>query len=162
MDPLEAHERDRLETLADYQFGAGAGATLFAGRLGVDRSGSGRPRQVHALEGAPCRLVSMGVDGRFTLGLAGGRRLHPDGPAVAVGEESVPYVREGRNAFAKFVRRVDDAVRPGDEVRVVRDGTLIGVGRAELPADVMRGFETGVAVSIREGADDAGDTPGGG
>jgi len=154
MDAPEAHERTRLETLADYQFGAGAGTTLFAGPLGIARSSSGRPRQVHALGEEARRLVSLGVDGRFTLGLAGGERLHPDGPAVAVGEESVPFVREGRNAFAKFVRRVEASVRPGDEVCVVHDGTLLGVGRAELPAAAMRAFGTGVAVSIREGDGD--------
>jgi len=160
-----SEDRALLRRVADYQFGSGAGRVLFPDgqELTVTRTSSGRPRQVRAEEG---RLVTYGTDGRFRLGLAGGHRLQSglSAPAyrVVVGSESEPYVREGRNAFAKFVRRVDDAVRPGDEVRVVRDGTLIGVGRAELPADVMRGFETGVAVSIREGADDAGDTPGGG
>jgi uncharacterized protein with predicted RNA binding PUA domain len=151
MDTPDERERTRLRTLADYQFGAGAGTRLFGGSLAVERSNSGRPRQVHAA-GESRRLVSLGVDGRFTLGLAGGERLHPDGPTVAVGEESVPFVRGGRNAFAKFVRRADDDVRAGDEVCVVHDGTLLGVGRAELPAAAMGEFATGVAVKIREGA----------
>jgi uncharacterized protein with predicted RNA binding PUA domain len=153
---IDADERATLRTVADYQFGAGAGAALFEGELSVARTSSGRPQQVLAggdrADGD--RLVSYGTDGRFTLGLAGGRRLHAalGRPAVAVGEESVPFVRDGKNAFAKFVHRVDDDVRPGDEVLVVHDGDLLGVGRAELPATAMREFDVGEAVSIRDGA----------
>lgn len=146
----------RLRRIADYQFGRGAGSALFAGELRVERSSSGRPAQVHAPEG---RLVSLGADGRFTLGLEGGRRLLEalDSPAVrvVVGDESEPFVREGKNAFAKFVREAGPEIRPGDEVCVVhREGNLLAVGRAELPAGAMLEFETGMAVKVREGAED--------
>lgn len=148
----------RLGRIADYQFGAGAGDRLFAEHteLTVTRSKSGRPRQVRSPAG---RLVTLGQDGRFTLGLAGGRRLQdalePPQYRVVLGEESDPFVREGRNAFAKFVRQADPAIREGDEVLIVReDDTLLGVGRAELPASAMADFETGMAVAVREGADD--------
>lgn len=148
---------DRLCRIADYQFGPGAGAALFpAGESrSVTRSTSGRPKQVHAEDG---RLVSLGTDGRFTLGIVGGRRLadaldHPSG-RVVVGDESEPFVRDGKNAFAKFVRGADPEIRPGDEVCVVhRGGDLLAVGRAELPADAMADFESGMAVKVREGAD---------
>ncbi len=154
---MDADERATLRTVADYQFGRGAGAALFPeSELVVARTSSGRPQQLFTPGGQESgeRLVSYGTDGRFTLGLAGGRRLHESlgRPAVAVGEESVPFVRDGKNAFARFVREVDDDVRPGDEVLVVYDGTLLAVGRAELPAGAMRDFETGVAVFVREGA----------
>jgi uncharacterized protein with predicted RNA binding PUA domain len=148
----------RLRTVADYQFGAGVGAALFPDdeRLEIKRSSSGRPQQVIAEEG---RLVTYGTDGRFTLGLAGGRRvadaLNAPAGRVAVGDESEPFVREGKNVFAKFVSAVGPEVRPGDEVAVVHeDGHLLGVGRAELSADAMADFDTGMAVMVREGADD--------
>ena len=140
-----------LQTVADYQFGAGAGAKLLADdNLSLTRTSSGRPRQIHAPEG---RLATYGTDGRFRLGVVGGQRLYePAGPyTVAVGEESVPFVSEGRNAFAKFVVRADEAVRPGDEVIVEHEGSVLGVGRAELAGGDMADFETGVAVSIRDG-----------
>ncbi|PSP40174.1 pseudouridine synthase [Halobacteriales archaeon QH_10_70_21] len=112
-----------LETVADYQFGAGAGAALFDGTVEVRRTSSGRPQQV-LVDGE--RVVSYGTDGRVTLGAAG--------------------------AFAKFVREVDPAVRPGDEVLVEHyDGGLLAVGRAELSADGMSDFDTGMAVSVRDG-----------
>jgi uncharacterized protein with predicted RNA binding PUA domain len=151
----------RLRTVADYQFGAGAGDALFpAGEtVTISRSKSGRPRQVHARDE---RLVTYGTDGRFTLGLEGGRRLRDSlgSPTarVVVGAESDEFVRDGRNAFAKFVRDVDPAVRRGDEVAVVLpDDTLLGVGRAELSADAMCDFETGMAVKVRDGAGPADD-----
>ncbi|MFB6195602.1 MAG: PUA domain-containing protein [Haloplanus sp.] len=152
-------ELARLRTVADYQFGADAGAALFppadADALTVTHSTSGRPRQVRAETG---RVVSYGTDGRFTLGLEGGRRLVAalDAPRarVVVGSESEPFVREGKNVFAKFVRAVDHDVRPSDEVAVVHtDGSVLGVGRVELAADAMHDFETGMAVKVREGSD---------
>jgi uncharacterized protein with predicted RNA binding PUA domain len=175
-------ETDRLRTVAAYQFGAGAGAALFAGDEVVHRTGSGRPQQVLTDRGG-ARVVSFGTDGRFTLGAGGGRRIRTAlaAPAcrVAVNEESVPFVADGSNAFAKFVVGVDPDVRPGDEVLVVHGGPTVGegvdlsgdrdrtrgtgadseerllaVGRAELPAAGMADFGTGVAVKIREGATD--------
>jgi len=144
-----------LARLADYQFGDGAGRALFPPEesFSIERSRSGHPRQVLGDAG---RVVSFTSYGRFTLGIEGGRRLHAARPGsyfVSVDGESEPYVRDGRNAFAKFVRDVDPAVRPGDEVRITGpDGELYGVGRTELSASGMCDFETGMAVKTREGA----------
>lgn len=147
-------EATLLRHAADYQFGHGGGEALFDDfdALSIVRTSSGRPRQVTAEEG---RLVSYGNDGRFTLGVAGGHRLlaafddlryH-----VVVGDESEPFVREGRNVFAKFVDEADDAIRPGDEVLVVHvDGRLLAVGRSELSGSGMLDFETGMAVKVRD------------
>ena len=154
-----------LRTGADYQFGAGAGDALFpeTDQLTVRKSSGGRPRQVirgdvddtpGSSEGD--RLVSYGTDGRFTLGVAGGRALQSvfDAPRhrMIVGEESEPFVREGRNAFAKFVTAADDGIRPGDEVIVVDgDDTLFAVGRAELSGAEAEAFGSGAAVKVRNG-----------
>lgn len=152
------NDRDRLGIRADYQFGHGAGAALFDPfeDITISRTSSGRPRQIrHDGE----RLATYRTDGRYTIGPAGGERLLDafDAPRlrVVVGEESAPFVREGRNAFAKFVRRADPDLRPGDEALVVEDdtGALLGVGRAELAGDGMLEFDTGVAVKIRHGVE---------
>ncbi|GAB6878601.1 hypothetical protein JCM17823_08750 [Halorubrum gandharaense] len=158
-----------LRTSADYQFGAGAGAALFPPdeTLTVRQSTGGRPRQVlvgdvsdtpGSSEGD--RLVSYGTDGRFTVGVAGGRRLQaafdPPTHRVVVGEESEPFVREGRNTFAKFVDAADDEIRPGDEVLVVDEtDTLFAVGRAELSGAELLAFDSGVGVKVRKGIDNA-------
>ncbi|MFB6132953.1 MAG: PUA domain-containing protein [Halanaeroarchaeum sp.] len=143
-----------MRTLADYQFGRGAGSGLFppVESLRIQRSSSGRPRQILSEEG---RIVSLRIDGRFTLGIEGGRRLvttlDPPGYRVTVGDESEPFVREGKNVFNKFVGPVDEAIRQGDEVAVVHErGDLLAVGRAELDAAAMADFETGMAVAVRD------------
>lgn len=146
---------DSLRTIADYQFGAGVGETLFhdAAELTITRTSSGRPRQIKTDEG---RLATYGTDGRFRLGIVGAMRLQTglDGNCygVIVGSESEPYVREGRNVFAKFVAGADNRIRPRDEVLVVHeDGDVLGVGRAELSGPDMLTFETGMAVKVRHG-----------
>jgi uncharacterized protein with predicted RNA binding PUA domain len=144
---------DALMTVADYQYGAGAGKALFDGDVVVQRTSSGRPQQVLVDDE---RVVSYGTDGRFTLGAAGGRRLQAalDSPAyrVVVGDDSEPFVRDGKNVFAKFVREVDPVIRPGDEILVEHyEGDLLAVGRAELSAQAMLDFESGMAVKVRDG-----------
>lgn len=152
-------EFEGLRAVADYQLGAGAGAGLFpdGASFDVERSRSGRPRQIIAPAG---RVVTFLTDGRLSLGLEGGRRLDaaldPPEYRVVVGDESAPYVRDGRNVFAKFVRSVDPAVRPGDEVLVLHEEEgLLGVGRAVLSAAGMADFGTGMAVKVRAGESDA-------
>lgn len=144
---------DALRTVADYQFGRGAGKALFDGEVDIQRTGSGRPQQV-LVDGE--RVVSYGTDGRFTLSAVGGMRLQaalsPPAYRVIVGDDSEPFVRDEKNVFAKFVREVDPAIRPGDEVLVEHyDGDLLAVGRAELSAAAMADFETGMAVAVRDG-----------
>lgn len=153
---MDDGERATLRQVADYQFGNDAGQALFPDdeEQRVQHTSSGRVEQVLVDDG---RLVTYATDGRFTLGFTGGQRLLTTGTEyrVVVGDESEPFVREGRNAFAKFVQSVGDVVRPGDEVCVVHsNGDLLAVGRAELPAEGMQAFETGMAVKIREGGGD--------
>ncbi|WP_458185121.1 PUA domain-containing protein [Haladaptatus sp. NG-WS-4] len=151
----DAEDLTALRVTADYQFGAGAGSALFPpdDDLEIRRSSSGRPQQIHA-DGS--RLVTYATDGRFTLGLAGGQRLADalDSPTgrVVVGDESEPFVRDGKNVFAKFVTQVGADVRAGDEVLVTHEnGDLLAVGRAELDADAILNFDTGMAVKVRDG-----------
>ena len=143
-----------LRVVADYQFGPGAGRVLFPedGALSVTRTSSGRPRQIH---NGDRRIGTYEQDGRIRLAIEGGRRLQAglDAPAyrVVVGDESEPFVREGRNTFAKFVTSADGAIRPRDEVLVEHeDGRLLAVGRVELSGQGMLDFETGMAVKIRD------------
>lgn len=180
-EPPSLAELADLRQIANYQFGRGAGAALLPseGAFAAIRTRTGRIEQCYALDGAgestatapetddptvPLdsgeppgeRLFTQATDGRFVLSVAGGRRLVDglDHPAsrVVVGEESATFVRDGRNAFAKFVREVDPDVRPGDDVVVLSDGEVLGVGRAELSAAAMADFDTGVAVFVRHGA----------
>jgi uncharacterized protein with predicted RNA binding PUA domain len=142
-----------LRAVAEYQFGSGAGGALLPGdeAVSMTRTSSGRPRQIRV---AGERVGTYETDGRFRLSMHGGRRLQAAegvGYTVVVGSESRPYVREGRNAFAKFVTGADEVIRPRDDVLVEHtDGELLAVGRAELSGRGMLAFETGMAVKVRD------------
>jgi uncharacterized protein with predicted RNA binding PUA domain len=141
----------KVRTVADYQFGRGAGEAVFPDDAEFRKTRTGRVSQV--LHGGE-RLATLKTDGRLTLSDEGGRRLHGafDAPKARVefGDESVPYLRDGRNGFAKFVERVDDEIRARDEVLVTGpDDEFVTTGRAELCAEEMRDFGTGVAVLVR-------------
>lgn len=159
--PPTADERRALEAVARYQFSLPADATFLPrGDVRVLRRRSGRVDRVYVGDE---RLCTLTTHGRLTLGVAGGRRLHagraPPANRVVLDDEAVPFVADGRNAFAKFVLDVDPAVRPRDEVVVVDPTDApVAVGRAELSADGMLAFDRGVAVSIRHGL--GGEPPG--
>ena len=151
---MDDSDRTFLRRIAEYQFGGGAGTALFPDSedLTMTTTSSGRPRQIRGDAG---RLATYGTDGRFTLGTVGGQRLQTVTPEttyrVVVGDESEPFVREGRNVFAKFVTVADERIRPRDEVVVEHeDDRLLAVGRAELSGPGMLDFETGMAVAVRD------------
>ncbi|MDZ7688773.1 MAG: PUA domain-containing protein [Halobacteriales archaeon] len=141
----------KIRRVADYQFGRDTGDALFPDSVEFKLSRTGRVSQV-LLHGD--RLATLKTDGRLTLSDEGGVRLHsalePPRMRVEFGEESVSFLRDGRNGFAKFVVNVDDEVRARDEVLVTGpDDEFVTTGRAELSAVEMRDFETGVAVLVR-------------
>jgi uncharacterized protein with predicted RNA binding PUA domain len=141
----------RCRRIARYQFGPGAGEALFPGSLEFERSRSGRVRQVF-VDGD--RVATLKTTGRFSLGVAGARRLHrasePPRWRVAFDEQSVPYIEDGRSGFAAFVEAADADVRAGDEVVVTGpDDRFLAAGRAALSAEEMADLDDGVAVRVR-------------
>ncbi|XGI83915.1 PUA domain-containing protein [Halorutilales archaeon Cl-col2-1] len=142
---------ETAKTIADYQFGRKAGDVLFSEDSEFTTSKSGRIRQVKE-DGE--RIATLKNDGKFTLSFEGAQRLHeafePPKLRVRFGDESIPYLEDGRNGFAKFVTDVDDEIRARDEVLVTGpDDELVTTGRAELSAVEMRDFDSGVAVLVR-------------
>ncbi len=74
---------------------------------------------------------------------------------VQVNDESIPFVRKGRNVFAKHVIDASPDIRPKSEVIVVdRSNKLLAVGKSVLSGDEMLAFRIGVAVKVRRGIDE--------
>ena len=68
-----------------------------------------------------------------------------------VKEDAVPFIKEGKSAFAKFVVDCDPNLRPFDECLIVDEkDNLLAVGRTLLNRDEMLSFEYGMAVKTRE------------
>jgi predicted RNA-binding protein (TIGR00451 family) len=70
---------------------------------------------------------------------------------VVVADDAVPFIKEHRNAFSKFVLDADPNIRAGMEVLLVDDkGSLVGHGTAMMAAREMLELDRGVAVSPRK------------
>ena len=151
---LQDSARTRVQVIADFQFGKGAGEALFPEGCEVILSRTGRVRQI-CLDGK--RLATVRAkDGRFTLGIDGALRLlsslPPPAYRVVVTGEVADFIRQGKNTFAKHVIAADPAIRAGDEVMVVDgDDQLLATGSAVLSGGEMLRFNYGVAVKVRQG-----------
>ena len=145
----------RVRAVADYQFGTGAGDALLAGEVTIRASqNTGKVRNVH-VDGEHV-LSLRAEDGLFTLKAAGARRLHAAFPfprmRVVVKTDSVPFNREGKNAFAQFVEKWDPTLRPGDECLLVDwSDDLVACGQMHLAPVELGYFKKGLAVHTREG-----------
>jgi len=144
----------KIKSIANYQFGKGAGEALFRGKIEIVKSKTtGKIRNV-ICDGK--HVVSMRApDGFFSLKAEGGKRLHaffsPPKMRVVVTDDAIPFIKEGKNVFAKFVIDACKELRPYDEALIVsKDDELIAVGQCLLNRDEMLDFERGIAVKTRE------------
>lgn len=145
----------RVKSVADMQFGKGAGEILAKDKVELVKSKkTGKIRNVISDDE---HVLSMRAsDGMFTLKAEGAKRLHKGFSKprlrVVVDDDSVQFNREGKSVFAKFVMDCDDELRPKDEALVVdKNDKLIAFGRTLMNREEMLSFKTGVAVKVREG-----------
>jgi len=145
----------RVRTIADFQFGKGAGEGLFADECEFKLSSTKRVRYV--MLGKDRIATVRANDGRLTLSQSGAMRLYNCLPApayrVTIKDEVKEFIAQGKNAMAKHVISADPQIRAGDEVLVCDEsGGLLSTGSALLSAEEMTAFNYGVAVQIRKGS----------
>ncbi len=153
----EEFDIHKIKSVADYQFGKGAGEALFNGDVRIIKSkNTGKIRNIIVDRE---HVASMRAeDGFFTLRIHGAMRLHRKFKGrrlrVMVTDDSAEFNRTGKNVFAKFVLDMDPALRPGDEVLVVDSrNNLVAVGRTLLNRFEALHFQRGMCVKVREGVD---------
>ena len=145
----------RTRVVIDYQFGSGASEAIIDGEASFLKSRTtGKIRNVF-VDGEHA-LSMRASDGLFTLRPPGAKRLMKAFPhprmRVVVEDDAVPFNREGKNVFCKFVIDCDPGIVPMDEVMVVdQSDNLVAIGRAILVREEMIAFEKGIAVKVREG-----------
>ena len=148
----------RAKAVSRYQFGTEATEALFIGKieLVISRK-TGKIRNVIS-DGEHVLSMRAG-DGMYTLRMEGAQRIISAIPApfmrVAVMDDAVPFVSEGRNVFPQFVTSGDDSLVSMDEV-IVTDGSdkPIATGRMMLVGNEMRSFKKGIGVKVRSGSGD--------
>lgn len=146
-------EADLIKGVAVYQFGPRA-ECLFE-KVEIMYGKTGKIRHVH--ENGVLLATLRPMDGLFVLTMEGAQKLHKLLPfcdrRVITDEEAVPFVKEGRDLFAKFVVDLDETLRPNEEVLLVdRNDVLLGVGKLLLSPEEAKSFKKGVAVQCRRGA----------
>jgi len=145
----------KLRGIASFQFGKNVGDALFPDLVNVVRSS--KTKRIRLIYYKNELLATLRpTNGYLGLSLAGARRIlrkfknHPS--IVMVQSDVSSFIKKGRNVFAKHVVKVDDEIRPQDEVIIVdQKGHLLAVGRAMLSGEEMRSFKSGIAVKVRRG-----------
>ena len=148
----------RIRSVADYQFGKGAGAKLFPENVKILYSKTtGRIRYVMSAKGE--RLATLRpTDGLLSLSINAAEFIAENADFarcfVTVREDVSKFVSDGSDVFTAHVVNVDDAIHARDEVIVVDEtGKVLAVGRALLSSSEMKAFKTGVAVKVRHGCE---------
>ena len=144
----------RVSAVADMQFGKDASKALFKGKIDIAKS-----KKTHKIRNIHCdgkHVLSMRAgDGFFTLKIEGAKLLHKyfsyPNLRVIVEKDAVPFVKDGKSVFAKFVEDCDPNLRPFDECLIVDEkDNLLAVGRCLLNRLEMLSFNYGMAVKSRE------------
>lgn len=143
----ELSDHDIINGLGEYYFGVKG---LFKKiRIAKSRK-TGRIRRIY---NGNTLLATLSPSSYSLIPHAIARDIHAKTPKwrVVMNDDSVPFIREGKNAFAKFVLECDPDIRAGMEVLLVdAKGALIGNGTASLSAREMLEFDRGVAVNTRK------------
>jgi conserved protein with predicted RNA binding PUA domain len=108
---------------------------------------------------------TLRTDGGIALTLSGAETLLKN-PLFIINcvipiQEAVRFVSEGRSLFCKHVKWCGSNVRVGSDVVVIDDNEkVLAVGRAKLASHMMKKFDSGVAVRIRQGIKSGSSTEG--
>lgn len=148
-------DKDRIKSIADYQFGSRAGDLLFNRDIIIEKSRkTGKIR--HVFDGKELIVTLRASDGVFVLSAEGARRLHRglEFPKnrVVINDDAEPFALEGKSIFAKFVIDCDKNIRANDEVLIVNeDDKLLAFGKSVLNSREIIDFNIGQAVKTRKG-----------
>jgi len=152
---INLDDLNKIEYIADYQFGEGSGKALFNGKINVIKSKkTGKIRHIH--DGDSLIATIRASDGIFVLSMEGARRLHnylqyPKN-RVVVNTDAEPFAKKGKSIFAKFVIDCDINIRANEEVLIVNEkDELLAFGKSLLNGREIMDFNVGQAVKTRKG-----------
>jgi archaeosine synthase len=128
---------DKIRTICDFQFGLGSGKYLLPKGAKVRRYQlSYMGEQVAALNP---------INGLLALTLRGGDLLKEYGKYLV----NISFEPKTDSIFCVGVDKAGMEIRPGDEVIVIHDGDLVGVGKSLLNGLEMTRAGKGLAVKLR-------------
>jgi len=104
--------------------------------------------------------ITLRSDGGLALTTVGAQYLFENSKqfrenCVEPMSEALPFVSEGRSLFCKHVKWCGSNIKVGSDVAIIdgsgSDGSVIAVGIAMLPFNLMKEYHKGVAVKVRQG-----------
>lgn len=145
--------REKFLMTIDYLFGNEIGNAFLSENLEFTISKrTGKIKDVLIDSG---RIASFRFDGSIALTINGAQILKDKDLLkdnyVMVQKGPDEFISEGKSVFAKHVVDCGIRVRPKCDVVVIdKNETIIAVGKALLSAKMMKSFNRGIAVKVRE------------
>lgn len=130
----------KLRSIARYQFNGVDADSIIPD--GSRITGRFNRRIIHENKQIATLLYETGL---YSLNLEGGQKLLE----INKNWVEIDFDLKTNTLFAPGVIKADPNIIPRDEVVILRDGEVIGVGRAVLAGGEMKKAEKGVAVRIR-------------
>ncbi|MDQ3838949.1 MAG: queuine tRNA-ribosyltransferase [Thermoproteota archaeon] len=157
MKPLPLNPRQKISHHIDALFGKGVSKALPIEKIQFEYSRKTGRIKNFSLQN---RLIAtLRTDGGLALTVFGAQELsrvkHFKQNCVIPAQEAFPFVSEGRSLFCKHVQWCGSNIRSGSDVAVLEKDSskvrVIATGVALVDNSLMRGYQRGVAVRIREG-----------
>jgi uncharacterized protein with predicted RNA binding PUA domain len=145
--------RDKFAMSIDYLFGYEVSSVLPLENLSF--SISKRTGKIKDVLINSDRIASLRSDGSIAITIKGAQILRRqeifNDNCVTVQKGPDEFISKGKSVFAKHVVNCGNKVRPGCDVAVIDlNGIIIAVGKALLSAKMMKAFNRGIAVKVRE------------
>jgi len=146
--PRTKNDIHKMKDVSQYWFGT----NIFSDGMKVDVSK--RTSKIRAIHDKGKIIATVRAQDFMILLHDGAKTLHKKTKRFRVelksDKEVEKFAREGRSVFAKFVKKADPNIVPGQEVLVVnKKGELLAAGEALLTAREMKEFKRGAAVKLR-------------
>ncbi len=153
MNPLPINPYDKIARHVDALFGPDVSEALPRDLQPEFSRRTGRIKNF-GIEGRVA--ATLRTDGGLALTIYGAQYLLDRGAGFAENcvlpvQDAIPFVSEGRSLFCRHVEHCGSNVRPGSDVAVVDGRKVIAVGVSLLAHELMKRFDRGVAVKVREG-----------
>jgi 7-cyano-7-deazaguanine tRNA-ribosyltransferase len=152
---VRKNDLEKIKSIADYQFGDGAGEALFTGKIEIEKSKkTGKIRHIFDKKQ---NIVNMRAsDSLLILSKLGAKRLYSCSEGmknkVMISNSVESFARDGKSVFSKFIVDCDENIRSNDEVLIVNEeDELLAFGKALIGAKEMNDFSVGQAIKTRKG-----------
>jgi uncharacterized protein with predicted RNA binding PUA domain len=157
LKPLPLNPKQKITRHIDSLFGNGISSALPIEKIQFEYSN--RTGRIKNFSLGNQLIATLRTDGGLALTVFGAQELSKvkrfEQNCIIPTQEALPFVSEGRSLFCKHVQWCGSNVRPGSDVAVLENDSIrvrvVATGVALFDSSLMKRYERGVAVRIREG-----------